>query len=169
MGRCVTLAKRNRPNMAHFLGEHNGKLDPKNRVVLPSALLKQMSPDAMNQVVLKKGLGKFLVVYPLNVWLKTIDEISKINQFNPQASEFRRRFLMGASSPMDLDSASRFLVPKNMLEHAGLKKDVVLLGDIDKIELWDREEYERYLQNPDIDEAALAAQVLGKEVSGGNL
>jgi MraZ protein len=167
MGSCVYLSKTKSKQLSHFLGEYHGKLDPKNRVVLPSALVKQMAPEAGGQVVLKKGLGAFLVIYPLNVWLQELDKINRVNQFNQQGAEFRRRFLMGASAPMDLDSASRFLVSKNMLEHANLKKDVVLLGDIDKIELWDRDAYEHYLQNPDVDEAALAAQVLGKEVMGG--
>lgn len=149
--------------MSQFIGEYNQKLDPKNRVVLPSAFVKQLRPEAGGQVVLKKGYGKFLVIYPLDVWQKEVEKIGSINQFNPQAAEFRRRFLMGATAPMELDSASRFLVPRAMLEFAGLKKEVVILGDIDKMELWDKEAYEHYMMNPEFDEATLAGMILGTE------
>lgn len=132
--------------------------------MLPAPLQKQMGPEASGQVVLKKGYGKFIIIYPLNVWEKELDKILQINQYNSKGAELRRRFLMGASLPQTLDSANRFLVSKPMLEYAGLKKELVIFGNIDTMEIWDAGAFEEYYNNPMADEADLAHELLGQNV-----
>jgi MraZ protein len=63
-----------------------------------------------------------------------------LNDYDPKVREFRRYFLNGATD-MELDSAGRLLLPKNLTEHAGLEKDIVLVSAITKIEIWDKSKY----------------------------
>ena len=69
-------------------------------------------------------------------------------------------FLNGAQ-PISLDGNARVLIPKRLMEHAGLKKSIVLVAQIDKIEIWDSAAYENWLENPDFNFEALAEKVMG--------
>ncbi|HMK05744.1 MAG TPA: hypothetical protein VK489_16195, partial [Ferruginibacter sp.] len=67
------------------------------------------------------------------------------NDFEPKVRQFRRYFLNGATQ-MELDSAGRLLLPKNLTEHAGLEKDIVLVSAVNKIEIWDINKYKQFFE-----------------------
>jgi MraZ protein len=73
-------------------------------------------------------------------WEPLFADISKLNEFDPKAREFRRYFLNGATH-VEPDSAGRLLVPPNLKDHAGLQKDIVLVAAVNKIEIWDSIKY----------------------------
>ncbi len=79
-------------------------------------------------------------------WEPIFSEISKLNDFDPKVREFRRYFLNGATN-VELDSAGRLLVPKNLIEYAGLGKDVVLVAAVNKIEIWDKGKYTEFFES----------------------
>ncbi|HEY0059483.1 MAG TPA: division/cell wall cluster transcriptional repressor MraZ, partial [Flavisolibacter sp.] len=80
----------------------------------------------------------------------------------PKVREFRRYFLNGATE-VEPDTASRILIPQNLKEYAGLTKDIVLAAAVDKIEIWDKEKYQKFFEqySPD-DFSALAKTVMVK-------
>ena len=90
-------------------------------------------------------LKKCLTLYPLQSWDPIYKQISQLNDFDPKVREFRRYFLNGAIQ-LELDSAGRVLLPKNLMEHASLKKDIVLVSAINKIEIWDNNEYQQFFE-----------------------
>ena len=78
-------------------------------------------------------------------WDPIYNEISQLNDFDPKVREFRRYFLNGATI-LETDSAGRLLVPKNLMEHAGLEKDIVLVSAVNKIEIWDKAKYQQFFE-----------------------
>jgi MraZ protein len=146
--------------MTGFLGEYEATLDAKGRFLLPAGLKKQMPEEDGNAFVINRGFEKCLTMYPLSSWDPIFSNISKLNDFDPKVREFRRWFLNGAIQ-MDLDSAGRLLVPKNLVEHAKLDKDIVLVSAVNKIEIWDKKTYQQFFDSftPEAF-SSLAAQVM---------
>ncbi len=131
--------------MIGFLGEYEATLDLKGRFLLPAGFKKQLTHKSANQFVLNRGFEKCLTLYPLQSWEPIFSEISKLNDFDPKVREFRRYFLNGAIQ-LELDSAGRLLLPKNLSEHAGLEKDIVLVSAVNKIEIWDKSKYTQFFE-----------------------
>jgi MraZ protein len=131
--------------MLEFLGEYEATLDAKNRFLLPAGFKKQLPQDAAAQFVLTRGFEKCLTLYPLQSWQPIYKTISQLNDFDPKVREFRRYFLNGAIN-VEIDTAGRILVPKNLAEHAGLEKDIVLVAAVDKIEIWDKSKYNQFFE-----------------------
>ncbi len=146
--------------MIGFLGEYEATLDAKGRFLLPAGLKKQMPDEDSNAFVINRGFEKCLTMYPLSSWEPIFANISKLNDFDPKVREFRRWFLNGAIQ-MDLDSAGRLLVPKNLQEHGRLDKDIVLVSAVNKIEIWDKKTYHQFFDSftPEAF-SSLAAQVM---------
>ena len=94
-------------------------------------------------------------------------QLSKLNQYNAKNRNFIRQFMRGATE-LSLDSAGRVLLPKGLLEYAGIQSDVVLACQFDKIEVWAKAEYDA-LMGADMDDdfATLAEEVMGGFDFGG--
>ncbi len=60
-----------------------------------------------------------------------------------------------------MDSSSRILIPKRLCEYAELEKEIILVAQIDKVEIWDKEKYEKWFNEPDFDFEELAEEVMG--------
>lgn len=139
--KCIYYAKYLR--MIGFLGEYEATLDAKGRFLLPAGFKKQLPEGDAVHFIINRGFEKCLTLYPQQSWDPIFSEISKLNDFDPKVREFRRYFLNGATQ-LDLDSAGRLLVPKNLTEHAGLEKEIVLVSAVNKIEIWDKSKYKQF-------------------------
>ncbi len=148
--------------MIGFIGEYESTLDPKGRFLLPSGFKKQLPDGGGENFVLNRGFEKCLSLYPMKSWKPIFSEISGLNDFDPKVRQFRRYFLNGATQ-VELDSANRILIPKNLMEYAGLEKDIVLVSAVNKIEIWDKNKYQQFFEtfSPD------AFSNLAKEVMAG--
>ena len=131
--------------MIGFLGEYEATLDAKGRFLLPAGFKKQLPEEGAAHFVINRGFEKCLTLYPLQSWEPIFSEISKLNDFDPKVREFRRYFLNGATQ-LELDSAGRLLLPKNLTEHASLEKDIVLVSALNKIEIWDKSKYTQFFE-----------------------
>jgi len=132
--------------MIGFLGEYEATLDSKGRFLLPVGFKKQLSEESGSQFVISRGFEKCLTLYPIKNWEPIFSELSKLNDFDPKVREFRRYFLNGAVT-VELDTASRLLVPPNLKEHASLEKDIVLVAAMNKIEIWDKNKYQQFFES----------------------
>lgn len=131
--------------MIGFIGEYESTIDTKGRFLLPSGLRKQM-PEDETSFVINRGFEKCLTLYPIQSWKPIFNHISSLNDFDPKVREFRRYYLNGATQ-VDLDSAGRILLPKNLMEHASVEKDIVLVSAVDKIEIWDKAKYQQFFDS----------------------
>ena len=149
--------------MIGFLGEYEATLDSKGRFLLPAGVKKQL-PEGVDPVfVVNRGFEKCLTVYPVQSWKPIYENISALNDFDPKVREFRRYFLNGAMQ-LELDGAGRILLPKNLMEHAGLEKDIVLVSAVNKLEIWDKNKYQQFFEtfSPEAF-SSLAAEVMAKK------
>lgn len=131
--------------MLGFIGEYESTIDSKGRFLLPSGLKKQLPEDDLSFVI-NRGFEKCLTLYPTQSWKPIFKNISQLNDFDPKVREFRRYFLNGAQN-VELDSAGRLLLPKNLMEHASLDKDIVLVSAVNKIEIWDKIKYQQFFES----------------------
>ncbi len=149
--------------MIGFLGEYEATLDSKGRFLLPAGVKKQLPEGVEPVFVVNRGFEKCLTVYPIQSWKPIYENISSLNDFDPKVREFRRYFLNGAIQ-LELDGAGRILLPKNLLEHAGLEKDIVLVSAVNKLEIWDKNKYQQFFDtfSPEAF-STLAAEVMAKK------
>lgn len=146
--------------MTQFLGEFECKIDSKGRVKLPVGLMKQVSPEAQGRFVINRGFEKCLVLYPYNEWQKISTEVNKLNLYNKKNRDFARYFFRGATE-LTPDGNERILLPKPLLEYAGVKSEVVLFAYSNRVEVWDKAAYDSLLVDEPEDFSALAEDVMG--------
>jgi len=147
--------------MLNLIGEFECKLDAKGRAMLPTALKKQLPPEAEEKFIINRGFEKCLVLYPKNEWKNITDEINILNLYNKKNREFVRYFYRGASE-LGLDGSNRLLFPKSLLEYAEIKKDIVLFAFSNRIEVWAWEIYQNLLTDEPENFASLAEEVMTK-------
>ncbi len=144
-----------------FVGEYSSRVDSKGRIVFPTVFKKQCGTAANGDIfILKEDLyEKCLVMYPLAEWERQNQIIrEKLNPFDREHNQFLRMFSKGACE-VTLDSVNRFLVPKRLLDYAGIEKEVVLSGQDSKIEIWSAETFAKMWENP-VDFGELAKRVI---------
>lgn len=152
--------------MIQLIGEYDCKLDAKGRLMMPVVLKKQLLDVEQDGLVVNRGFEKNLVIYPRKVWDATMAELGKLNQFEKKNREFVRAFQRGAT-PLTLDATGRVLLPKALLEYAGVGTELVLATQMDKIEVWDKRTYEALFDDEPENFAALAEEVMGGKNKGG--
>ncbi len=145
-----------------FLGSYNYTVDAKGRVAIPAKLRKYVTPEANNTFIVTRGAGKYIDVYPMDYWKELTEEkLDSLNSFNPKDMLFLRMFLEHAIEET-LDGQSRLLLPKSLIQHAEIEKDVLILGAVKKIEIWNPAVYESYIENSSASYEEIAAEVMKK-------
>ena len=131
-----------------FMGEYSHSIDAKGRLIVPAKFREQLG----GEFVITKGLDGCLFAYSNEEW-KTIEE--KFRQMPPtrESRKFFRFFVAGANT-VEFDKQGRILITAKLREHAGLQKDVVLAGVINRIEIWDKDRWEDNSSYEDVDEIA---------------
>ncbi|MCR6639352.1 MAG: division/cell wall cluster transcriptional repressor MraZ [Sporocytophaga sp.] len=148
--------------MSYFSSEYDCKMDAKGRLVLPARIKANLPEASENSIVITRGFEPCLVVYPMNEWKKVFSKVSGLNEFNEEYRNFQRNFFRG-NSEVELDNNGRFLIPKPLLRHAQIDKDVIVVGLGNRIELWNPELYEKFLIKDQQEFAKLAEKYLGNE------
>lgn len=146
--------------MASFLGEFECRLDSKARIALPAALRKQLPVEAECRFVINRGFEQHLVLYPLNEWQRVSAELSRLNLYVKKNRDFVRYFHRGATE-LELDGSGRLLLPRRLLDYAGIRDCVILLAYANRIECWDATLYENLLTDEPADFARLAEEIMG--------
>jgi MraZ protein len=146
--------------MLNLLGEYDCKMDAKGRLMFPAPLKRQLENVLHEGFVVNRNLfEKCLVLYPAQQWAEVSGQLGQLNRFIEKNERFIRRFNNGAT-PVSLDGTGRLLVPSALAEYADLKKEVKLMGNGDRVEIWSKARYEEML-NEDIDMGALSEEVMG--------
>jgi MraZ protein len=122
-----------------FLGDYQHTLDAKGRVSLPAKFRAEMT----GKLVIAKGFEDCLYVYSADEYNRFVEELLATEDFDPRMRRIRRFFTSGAVEA-ELDSAGRISLPPVLREYAGLKKDVAVTGNGNRIELWDAEAWTAY-------------------------
>lgn len=147
--------------MITFIGDFPCKLDDKGRVLLPSTFIRQMAGSMQEKFVLKKDLfEKCLVLYPMDEWERQSQLLRRhTNPYNREHNTFLRGFFKGTAE-VALDSNNRLLIPRRLLDDIGANREIVMAGQLGKIEIWTSEDYEK-VEGGDEHFAQLAEKIMG--------
>jgi MraZ protein len=143
-----------------FRGQYTYSIDAKGRVSIPAKLRKQLSPESNETFIMKQGINKCIEVYPLDQWQLQEEKLKSLNQFTSENTQFLYMHLQNVFEDT-LDSQARILIPQILLTHAGIEKDVLIIGLLDKIVLWNPAVYLEYLKSSELSYEQLAAKVMG--------
>lgn len=148
--------------MAGFKGKYEHAVDDKGRVSLPSKLRKNLSPEANDSFVITRGYESSLDLYPMDVWNQLENELrSKLNQYREEDRLFLRTLMMWAQE-VTLDRQSRVMIPQELMKIAGVTEKVIIIGALEKIEIWSPESFRNYYErNADQTYESVAARVMG--------
>ena len=141
-----------------LIGEYEHSIDTKGRLIMPSKLKE----DIGEKFVVTKGLDGCLFIYSQTEWKTFEDKLRAFPLTNKDARALVRFFLAGAME-CEIDKQGRFLIPGNLREFAGLEKEVVVIGVLDKIEIWSKDKWLKYSEeeNSSVDEIAEKMSNLG--------
>lgn len=157
------LNKTKRIKVISFIGTYDCKADTKGRVMLPVALKNQMSPMLNNGFVIKRSVFQpCLELYPMAEWNLLMEKMNKKNRFKKKNNDFIRRFSAGVKV-IEIDATGRLLIPKNLMSIASITKEVVLSSAINIVEIWDKDSYEKVIDETADDFASLAEDVMGDD------
>ncbi len=142
-----------------FRGQFTYSIDSKGRISIPAKLRKHVSPEANDSFVMTQGTSSCIDIYPLDQWQTIEAKLLELNPFNPEEAKFTRMFLQHASED-SLDSQSRILIPQKLIEYAKIEKEVLILGALKKIEVWNPKIYEEYINETPESYENIAAKVM---------
>ena len=125
--------------MAELLGAHSYQLDPKGRLSLPARFREALADGVWVTI----GQDGCLFAFPRVEWHRYADEVSASPLSDAQGRAYQRLFF-GSSDELRLDVQGRLTLPGRLRDAVGIGKDVIVLGVRDRMEIWDRDSYERY-------------------------
>jgi MraZ protein len=123
-----------------FRGTYDYSLDAKNRLTVPAKFRASLSDG----VTLALGIERCIDLWPPAAFESHVQAV--LAELHPLSVEFEKlnRFYSANAFDTELDSAGRVMVPKAMLEHAGLQKEVMVTGATTRLEVWDRATWTQY-------------------------
>ena len=147
--------------MSHFIGTFECKADDKSRIMIPVSLKKQISNIITESFVIKRAVfNSCLELYPMSEWTLLMEKVNALNRFNKKNNDFIRRFTAGVKI-VNIDSSGRLLIPRDLILHAEIKKEVVVSSAVNILEVWDKDLYEKSINAATVDFGSLAEDVMG--------
>ena len=133
------------------MGEFNHTVDAKGRLIVPSKFREKLGES----FVITKGFDRCLSIYDMENWTGVQEKLAQMPMLTEDARTIRR-MMVGSAAEAECDKTGRVLIPAPLREYAGITKDAVLIGNIDHIEIWDKE---AWIKAQEIDADAAAAKL----------
>ena len=149
----------------NFFGEYECKLDDKGRLKLPSAILNQLGESSSHDFVANRGFEKCLYLFPKTVWTSKLSEIQGLNEYLPEVRQFKRIFYRG-STELIPDKTDRILLPKILLEYAGIDRTLIITTVGEYLEMWNADTYREMINKEPDDLSALAQKIAHLRTKG---
>jgi len=127
-----------------FIGEINHSIDAKGRYIIPA----KFREDLGEKLVLVKGLDSCIFVYPLAKWQSVMESLAELSATDPKARRFSRGFTSRAFD-VEIDKQFRVVLPPVLREYAGIVKDIVSVGATTRLEIWDKQHWQKYNSGAD--------------------
>ncbi|WP_029608760.1 division/cell wall cluster transcriptional repressor MraZ [Mycoplasma simbae] len=136
-------------------GQYERSIDAKNRVALPAKLRDALG----SKFYLTVGMDNIIELRDENEFAKLTADLTSQSIYDKNA-RLLKRWWLGNTHDVELDSQSRFILPKQVLSKGAIQKDVIFIGVGNSVELWGAENYENYTNSISEQELAQAAQAL---------
>jgi MraZ protein len=147
--------------MSSFKGSYAYSVDRKGRMNIPARLRKYVSSEANDTFVITRGYEQCLFAYPLDEWIKLEESIRQLSPTNPQHRYFTRTLLENAVESQ-LDRQSRITIPRELLRLAAIEKEALIIGVLERIEIWNPTTYREYQKKQPESYENIAQTVLQK-------
>ena len=118
-------------------GEYLHSLDSKGRVTIPFKLRDEIS----SRVILTRGFEKCLYLYPVKYWEEYVEYLKEKSKSDIKLRDVIR-FLFSGAYDDELDRSGRLLLPQQLREYSNIQKEIIVIGAMDRVELWNPEEWE---------------------------
>ena len=122
-----------------FIGQYTHTIDDKNRLSLPMKFRKEMG----KKIILTPGLDGCLFAFTLKQWATISEKLGGSSMLQADTRSFNR-YMLGGAVEADVDAIGRILVPDFLRDRAALKKEVVLIGVQNRVELWSEASWIEY-------------------------
>ena len=129
-----------------FTGEFYNIIDQKNRFSIPAKYRKTLALSNDKTFILTRGFDKCLFLYPLEEWKIVENQLSSLSSIRGKNRNFIRSIVRYANY-VKYDSQGRIQIPESLLKYANISKNIMVIGMIKKIELWDKNNLEKYENN----------------------
>ena len=123
-----------------FMGEYHHNIDEKGRLIIPA----KFRYDLKDKFIITRGLEKCLYIYTQEDWQKIVAKLNTLPFTKKDARTFIRSFFSGAAE-CEIDRQGRINISSILIKHANLNKECVIIGANDRIEIWDQEEWNIFL------------------------
>ena len=142
-----------------FMGEYRHTLDEKGRLIIPSKLRNDLGEN----FIITRGLDNCLFIYPKNEWVSVIEKYRML----PNTKEARNfmRFLLSGATTLEFDKSGRINIPMSLMNFAGLKKDCVIIGVNERLEVWSSENWEKFVTDNEDSFSDIADNLFSKDLS----
>jgi MraZ protein len=129
-----------------FYGEYKHNLDTKGRLILPAKFRDVCRDHGYEKFVLTRGLDKCIFMFSDEEWQAQEAKFRATSFTNQQSRSFNRMFFSGAMQ-VKPDGQGRFVIPDYLKDYAGVKRETVLIGVSNRIEIWDADSWEQFYKN----------------------
>lgn len=129
-----------------FRGITQLSLDAKGRLAIPARYRGELTSSCAGHLIVTVDPSRCLLIYPQPAWEPIEQKLNNLSSFNPRTRSLQR-LLVGNASDVEMDAAGRILVSPPLRQFASLSKEVVLVGQGAKFELWDEEQWNLQIEN----------------------
>tara|TARA_B100001564_G_scaffold359916_1_gene383858 strand:- start:1799 stop:2263 length:465 start_codon:yes stop_codon:yes gene_type:complete len=149
--------------MIHIIGTYECKVDVKGRIMLPTALKKQLQKIINDGFIIKRSVfNQCLEIHPMSEWNLVVSQVNQLNRFVKKNNDFIRSYMSGLKI-VDIDKSGRLLIPKDLFVYAEIDKEIVLSSSVNMIELWNKNKYEKSVAKTLQNFSDLAEEVMGDQ------
>lgn len=134
-----------------LMGEFHHNIDEKNRLVIPSKFRNELG----DTFIVTRGLDGCLFVYSKDEWAKITEKLKTLPFTQANARKFTR-FLLSGAIEAELDKSGRVGITLHLIEYAGITKECVIIGANDRIEIWSKDSWDKFMSDNDEEFASIA-------------
>ena len=129
-------------DLSMLMGEYHHNIDEKSRLIIPAKFRSELG----ERFVITKGLDKCLFVYSETEWNKLMQKVSSLQFTKKNVRAFERTFIGGASL-IEFDKQGRINITSPLVHYANIKKECVIIGVSERLEIWSKEDFESYMKD----------------------
>lgn len=141
-----------------FIGEFHHNIDDKGRLIIPSKFRYELG----EKLIITRGLDKCLFIYSMNEWENITKKLQTLPFTKKDARNFSRFFLSGATE-CEFDKQGRILITSPLVHYANLAQKCVIIGVNERIEVWDEEEFNKFLNDNEEQFSEIAENLFTQE------
>ena len=142
-----------------FYGEYNHGIDNKGRLILPARLREVAKENGIEKFFVTRGLDKCIFMFSDQEWRLQEQKFKSLSFTKQEARNFNRLFFSGAVEAAP-DRQGRFIIPQYLKDFAGIKKDAIVIGISNRIEIWETKAWHEFLNRTSVDFEKTAENML---------